>query len=145
MIKTFRGLLADGGQDRIRLSTIKGKVGYRIVKFQVLSETPSTTVNESTVKIFKNKQSSITSTINFTDTDLLAALYHKGSNVPSQPESPVIVIFDNQTINQDIYITHEDAEASAINMNYYIELEAIPLDDKGAEYMTVKDLRTRGF
>jgi len=33
VVKTFRGLLADGGQDRIRLSTIKGKVGYKIAKF----------------------------------------------------------------------------------------------------------------
>ena len=31
VVKTFRGQLEDGGQDHIRLQTIKGKVGYRIV------------------------------------------------------------------------------------------------------------------
>ena len=35
MVKTFRGILADGGVDRIRLSTKKGKIGYRIVKLQL--------------------------------------------------------------------------------------------------------------
>ena len=27
-------------------------------------------------------------------------------------------------------------------MNYYIELEVIPLDDKAAEYTIIKDIRT---
>jgi len=47
MIKTFRGLLADGGQDRIRLSTIKGKVGYKIAKFEGFPNTPGVTDYES--------------------------------------------------------------------------------------------------
>ena len=34
MIKTYRGNLADGGQDRIRLKTLKGEIGYKIIKFQ---------------------------------------------------------------------------------------------------------------
>jgi len=54
------------------------------------------------------------------------------------------VIFDNQIFNQDIYITHTDTTGSR-NINYYIELEVIPLDDAGAEYTTVKDLRTQGL
>ena len=37
VVKTFRGLLADGAQERIKLQTSTGKVGYRIVKFQVMS------------------------------------------------------------------------------------------------------------
>ena len=40
MIKSYKGSLPDGGQDRIRLATIKGKVGYRIVKFQIIAEEP---------------------------------------------------------------------------------------------------------
>jgi len=141
VVKTFRGLLADGEQERIRLSTIKGKVGYKIMKFQVIPETPATTINESTVKIFKNEQSSVTATINFSDSDLLAAAFYRGTAVPSQAISPTTIIFDNQTVNQDIYITHEDSESSAISMNYYIEMEVIPLDDAGAEYTTLKDMR----
>ena len=49
MIKTFRGLLAHGGQDRIRLSTIKGKVGYRIKKFQLMPQD----ANEDTEHVMK--------------------------------------------------------------------------------------------
>ena len=33
MIKTFKGTIADDGQDKIRLSTKKGKIGYRIIHF----------------------------------------------------------------------------------------------------------------
>ena len=55
-----------------------------------------------------------------------------------------MIIFDNEVVNQDIYVTHTD-ETATLACNYYIEMEVIPLDDKGAEYMTIKDLRTRGF
>jgi len=55
-----------------------------------------------------------------------------------------VVIFDSEIFNQDIYLTHTDT-GGAVACNYYIELEVIPLDDAGAEYATVKDLRTRGF
>jgi len=138
MIKTFRGLLADGGQDRIRLSTIKGKVGYRIVKFQAITTAPGTTTAEAIVKMYKTSQSSIDGVINFTDSDLLAVVFWSGrtSAVPGDT-----IIFDNEIFNQDIYITAKDVD-SARDTNYYIELEVIPLDDAGAEYTTLKDLRS---
>jgi len=144
VVKTFRGLLADGGQDRIRLSTMKGKVGYRIVKFQIIHDAPGTANWESIVKLYKSEQSSITALINFTDTDLLGAAFQAGNaNAPAYATSQVIM-FDRETFNQDIYITHSEIDGSG-GINYYLELEVIPLDDKGAEYTTVKDLRTRGF
>ena len=49
-------------------------------------------------------------------------------------------IFDNEVFNQDIYVTNNDADSSS-PINYYIELEVIPLDDAGAEYTTLKDMR----
>jgi hypothetical protein len=142
VVKTFRGMLADGGQDRIKLSTIKGKVGYRIIKFQVMPNNLNSS-GEACMKIFKSEQSSATFLFDFTDTDLLAAAYYTVNvSADSYPEDHH-VIFDNQIVNQDIYITHKNNDN--VSMNYYIELEVIPLDDKGAEYTTVKDLRTRGF
>jgi len=42
MIKTFRGLIADGETDTIVLHTNDGSIGYRIVKFQVIQEQPGT-------------------------------------------------------------------------------------------------------
>ena len=45
-IKTFRGLLADGGQDTIVLHTNDGSTGYRIVKFQLMPDAPGTVEHE---------------------------------------------------------------------------------------------------
>jgi len=143
MIKTFRGLLADGGQDRIRLSTIKGKVGYRIVKFEGFPSTPGVTDYESTLMIWKIKQTSVSvssAVVNFTDSDLLAAFYDSNNQATSYASANRRVIFDNEIFNQDIYITHTNTDG-ANAFNYYIELEVIPLDDAGAEYTTLKDMR----
>ena len=53
MIKTFRGLLSDGQQERIRFETRDGKTAYRIKKFTGMPNTPGTTaIQESVVKIF---------------------------------------------------------------------------------------------
>ena len=140
MIKTYRGLLANGGQDRIRLQTIKGKVAYRIVKFQVVNEAPGSQDIESTTLIFKTEQSTIAATVNFTDSDLLGVvIYRTGSGL--NEISTMDIIFDNEIFNQDIFVTYKNVGAGTDNMNYYIELEVIPLDDAGAEYTTLKDMR----
>ena len=138
MIKTFRGLLEDGGQDHIRLQTIKGKVGYRINLFQVMGPNSSTDI-EHVLKIFKIKQSTISSSINFTDSNLLAVAVITDSTGRETLPTPII-IFDKEIFNQDIYITSK-ADDNAANINYYLELEVIPLDDTGAEYTTLKDMR----
>jgi len=142
MIKTFRGLLADGAQDRIRLSTIKGKVGYRIFKFKVITETPTTVSAESVVQIWKTTQGTpVVASINFTDSDLLGAgLWSSGDDAIARTED-MTIIFDNEIFNQDIFITHQNTSGSAA-CNYYLELEVIPLDDAGAEYTTLKDMRS---
>jgi len=142
MIKTYRGLLAHGGQDHIRLQTIKGKVGYRILKFETMFQSPGQASPEHVVKIYKTKQTTITSLVDFTDLDLLAvSLYLESSNAWY---GRTHTIFDNEIFNQDIYVTQKDAGADSQSCNYYIELEVIPLDDAGAEYTTLKDLRQVG-
>jgi len=144
MIKTYRGLLADGGQDRIRLQTIKGKVGYRITKFEVITTLTGTGgAKESTLMIWKTSQSSVSTTVatvDFTDSDLLAIAFYKSQDNPVYA-STHRVIFDNEIFNQDIYITHTNTDGS-VACNYYFELEVIPLDDAGAEYTTLKDMRS---
>jgi len=142
MIKTFRGLLADAGQDRIRLQTIKGKVGYKIVKFEIIAWKPVNVNNASVAMIWKKEQATVPADspeINFTDSDLLAAALLTDNASLSYPASTIIV-FDQEMFNQDIYITHTDQEGTA-SLNYYIELEVVPLDDAGAEYTTLKDMR----
>ena len=137
VVKTFRGILANDGEDRIKLSTINGKVGYRIVKFQLMGPYGDTNV-ESVVKIYKTSVTASTD-IDFTDSNLLAAgiINDSASNLYLPP--PVIV-FDTEIFNQDIYITNKGHSETA-SINYYIELEVIPLSDQGAEYTTIKDLR----
>ena len=143
VVKTYRGILADGGQDRIRLQTIKGKVGYRIVKFQLFPHNPGWEDFESFVQVFKSSQSSIPTTearCDFTDSDLLAAaLYTATAATPSSPGT-LITIFDNEIFNQDVFVTHTQQSGVKL-INYYLELEVIPLDDAGAQYTTLKDMR----
>jgi len=142
VVKTFRGQLADtgvGGQEHIRLQTIKGKVGYRIVKFQLINKSPGATGVEGIVKIYKTLQTSVDGVINFNDSDLLAAGYYTENAAVTDPVSQS-VIFENEIFNQDIYLTYHENVGSE-PMNYYLELEVIPLDDAGAEYTTLKDLR----
>jgi len=141
VVKTFRGLLADGGQDRIRLQTIKGKVGYKVIKFELFGNTPGATEYEHVVKIYKTSQSSIDGVVNFTDSDLLAASYLEGY-IHAYYTDAVVTIFDNEIFNQDVFVTQKDVTAGGLSCNYYLELEVIPLDDAGAEYTTLKDMRS---
>ena len=139
MIKTFRGLLADDTQERIRLSTIKGKVGYRIMKLQVIGAAPGTAHYESVTQLWKKEQAANVATINFSDSDLLGVgFWTSEAAAPANPED-MTVIFDREIFNQDIYITHKDLQGGGVN--FYLELEVIPLDDAGAEYTTLKDMR----
>jgi len=138
VVKTFRGLLANGGQDRIRLSTIKGKVGYKIIKFQLMPLAPGTLTQELVSQVFTDEQSAVSGTVNFTDATLLAAaIFATSADSFNTFET---VIFDNKIFNQDIYVTVDDSQ-DAGGSNYYLELEVIPLDDAGAEYTTLKDMR----
>jgi len=139
MIKTFRGLLVHGGQDRIRLQTIKGKVGYRIAKFQIIGKDPFSAGTAKYVgKLYKSSQSTVDDSVDFSDSDLLGVATYMES-VGIQHEGTII--FDQEIFNQDIYITHFDT-SSNVACNYYVELEVIPLDDAGAEYTTLKDMRS---
>ena len=143
MIKTFRGLLADGGQDRIRLGTIKGKVGYQITKFEIIPYNPAGDDSENTIAIWKESAaaSAATHNISFTDADLLAAGYIENAGSNEKPMT-VTIIFDNEVFNQDIYVTNQVATVASDGINYYIELEVISLTDMGAEYTTLKNIRT---
>jgi len=142
MIKTYRGLLADDGEDRIRLSTIKGKVGYRIAKFQIIGRNPGAGSQDSVMKIYKVSQTTIDGLIDFSDNTLLGVAYWTTHEAASAyTGEPPIIIFETETFNQDIYVTHEDIGSNAQSCNYYIELEVIPLDDGGAAYTTLKDMR----
>ena len=142
VVKTFRGLLADGAQERIRLSTIQGKMGYRIVKFQIFPNNPGTQSGEYVMKTYKVEQTTVDNVVDFSDQTLLAASYYTDQNAPSTTPGEIVTVFDQEVFNQDIYITYVDTDGSE-STNYYLELEIIPLTDQGAEYTTMKDIRTQ--
>ena len=147
LIKTYKGILADGGQDRIRLKTNRGDIGYRIVKFQMISETTGTYDYGFVIKIFKVIQPDLgggvfaTATIDFTDGDLLAAGYIENHENIQYPSSQSQIVFENEIFNQDIYITCKDIETGQ-NCNYYLELEQVKLNENESTMATLQSLRT---
>ena len=134
---SFKGRLANGDEDRIKLSTIKGKVGYKITKFQVIGSSPAGITIEAVVKIYK-KSKVPDFIIDFTDSDLLAAVFYENhQNVVADGEN--VIIFDNEMFNQDIYI---NCSTIADDINYYIELERINLSDIETTKLTLQSIRT---
>ena len=140
-IISYKGTLAMGLEDRIKLSTIKGKVGYKINKFQLMSTTPGAAAYEYVGKITKVKDTNIGPTVQFTNSDLLAIAYHKADYSASRTEVGDIIIFDNEKFNQDIYVNITDAASGTVPCNYYIELETMALSDLETTYLTLQNIK----
>ena len=142
-IKTFRGLIPDNEQQTVRLSTVDGSTGYRIVKFELFPYAPggSGTDSEHTVQIWSQPQSTIDIVTNFSNQELLGAgMMAVAASGVANP-SVLNVVFDRMVFNQDIYITHKDSTSSAEPINYYIELESMTLDLNQNTLVTLKDIR----
>ena len=138
---SYRGTLAIGEEDRIRLKTIKGEVGYKINKFQIISTTPGGGNAEFIGKITKVTDPNIGTTVNFTDADLMAVAYLQDHSSSANSASEVI-IFDNEITNQDMFVNITDAGGETVPCNYYIELETMKLSDIQTTQLTLKNLRT---
>jgi len=52
----------------------------------------------------------------------------------------VVVTFDREIFNQDIYVSHVEV-AGAATVNYYLELEQVKLDLSESTIATLKDIR----
>ena len=138
---SYKGMLTPGEQEKIRLKTMKGKIGYKITNFQVISNTPGTADYEYVVKITKIEDPNIAASIDFTDSKLMAVVYNKGKNNADEPASTETVIFDNEITNQDIFVNVSDASAGSVPCNYYIELEAMELSDIQSTEITLRNIR----
>jgi len=140
MIKTFRGLIADGAQDTIVLHTNDGKTGYRIVKFQLFPNTFALT-EEYTLTIYKVSQAASSATVDFSDQTLLAAGYIEtviaATSKATQPGD--VVVFDGEIFNQDIFVNAKSANGNSCN--YYLELEQLPLDLNESTVATLQSIR----
>jgi len=142
-IKTFRGLLKDLEQGRIKLSTNNGLTGYKIRKLQLFSIQPGVLDEEHVVQVFTvpHNDTSFYDNVDFNDPTLLAAAYYKDDDQNYNPGFMNVVI-ESAKFNQDIYITHADV-ASTNKVNYYLELEQVKLDLNEATVATLKDMRGR--
>ena len=128
-VHSFRGLLADGGQDEINLERQNVNLAYRIVKFAIIQKSPGAdgSDNESVVQIWREEQTSIVGTIDFTLTDLLGAGFYSGSPSADQQPNEMIIIFDNVLFSRNIFVTYLDVRGVGDPCNYYIELEEVPV------------------
>ena len=138
---SYKGTIPVGEQDHIRLKTNTGKTGYKITKFQILSNTPGIGHVEFIGQVTKTDQTgSISATVDFTNSDLLAVAYYE-DNANAGDGGKDTIIFDNEKFNQDIFINITDATGGTVACNYYIELETMPLSDLEATYMTLQSIR----
>jgi len=140
-ILSYRGLLEHAGQDTILLSTKKGEKGYRIRKFQTITAEPGTSSSELVTQIWSVEQTTISSptTIDFSNQQLLGIAYNAlSANLQGYQN----ILFGNTIFNQDIYITNVDnLSGGNDSVNYYLELEVIPLNEMEATVATLKDIR----
>jgi len=136
---SYKGKIDIGMQERIRLKTIRGKVGYKINKFQVMITDTTDTSYQIVAQVFKTDQSgSISAVMDFTNSDLLAVAHADAEN---NFNNGTVIIFDNEKFNQDIYITMNDSDGGTTPVNYYLELETMELNDLETTQLTLKNLR----
>jgi hypothetical protein len=132
---SFRGLLADGGQDKIRIEGATGQIAWRISKFQIMPESVAATRN-SVLSIWREEQSSIVQGADFNNDELLAvAVWYN-----QLYETDDAVIFDNALFNRNIYIGHHNSEGTD-PCNYYIELEEVKVSAAGMAQLAVAAAR----
>jgi hypothetical protein len=124
-VHSFRGLLEHLGQDKILVQGPVGAIAWRITKFEVMGYDPSASNHEGVIKIYREEQSSVTDTIDFTQNELLgAAIWTMASALVTYPINEA-VIFDNALFSRNIWVTHADKSAGTNSANYYIELEEV--------------------
>jgi len=138
MIKSFRGKLADEQQETIHLHTNNGETGYRIRKFELMPAAVNQD-SQNVVKIYSTIQTTLDALIDFSDQTLLAVGIHQNTASYAYQEYTVVV-FDNITFNQDIYISNKDY-ATGEAINYHLELEQVKLDLSESTVATLKDIR----
>ncbi len=142
-IKTYKGQLPIGQQEKIRLSTSDGLTGYRIRNFSIISKTPGQGTKENIAKIYLTDQTgNINNEVDFSDTDLLAVAYFPDVD-DNEKNGMTVIIFDKETFNQDIFVYVVDAAGSTVPVNYYIELDQFKLDLNSSTYHTLKNIRSR--
>jgi len=136
---SFRGLLADGKQDKIRIEGATGEIAWRITKFEIIPELPGASYSESVVQIWREEQTSASSTIDFNNDELLAAAFVAADTAGHTFYGPTTIIFDNALFSRNIWVTNQELQSS--NTNYYIELEKVKVSAAGMAQLAVAAAR----
>ena len=148
-MKSFKGKIANGGQETITLHTNNGSVGYQIKKFQLMLAIPGDSTDvEYVLRVFSVQQSTVPTgaggdkaTVDLSDQTLLAVAYYQ-DNVSVSSNSSMDIIIDNMKFNQDIYLTLTNNTGSGgQDCNFYMELEQVKLDISENTVATLKDIR----
>ena len=140
-IISYRGKIDIGTQNELNLRTNKGKVGYKINKFQIIGTAPGVGNSEYIAQIYKTDQTgSIGIAVDFTDSDLIAVSYVKEGNLPTEGYGNTIIM-DNEKFNQNIFVNITDASGGTTPCNYYIELETMDLSDIQSTELTLRNIR----
>jgi len=148
-IKAYRGMLANGGQDKINLRSNKGDIGYKIHKFELMTNQPGDAGadSEHVVMIWSVERTSTelgnttTTDPDFTNNELLGAGYQLQDVAGSGHGYWISTIFDKEMFNQNIYITQRDTGGNAVACNYYLELEQVKLNENESTMATLQSLR----
>jgi len=132
-IKSFRALLTDGDQIRIPLHHAGKGMGFKIKTLQVMpNDIDGSSNHECSVQIWKQKQLSLATDIDFNNSALIGAAYYVRSLNPSAPYvalmSEQTVVFDNEVFNQDIFVVYKTGQGGQL-INYYLELEEVKMTD----------------
>jgi len=144
-VYSFRGLLVDMGatlaledQRRIRIQGATGDRAWRIIKLE-LFPVDQASQTESVVQVWREKQSSFATTVNFENDEVLAVALLVAQSNPNYVHSSVTV-FDNAIFTRNIWLTHVDAHG-ANAVNYYIELEEVKISAAGMAQLAVAAAR----
>jgi len=138
-VHSFRGLLADSDQRKIRIQGPVGAIAWRITSFQVMAPSAADNI-ESVVKIYREEQDTPDLTINFEDNELLAAAVISQSATMQNYPDDTSVIFDRDLFVRNIYVTLKGSDYTA-DVNYYIELEEVKVSKAGMAQLAVAAAR----
>ncbi len=136
-VHSFRGLLADGKQRKIRIQGPVGAIAWRITKFQGASTTPGAVEAANVLKVYRESQSSIDATVDFTDAELIAAIDFRQHTNENYGVTANIIIFDNALFSRDLYVTQKDVADNDVPLNYYLELEEVKVSAAGMAQLAV--------
>ena len=131
-------MIENDTQHTIRLTTNNGLTGYRMNKLEVIGPDANQTL-EGVIKVYTRAPAAVNDDIDFNDQSLIAAAIWK-STTSANNISGVQIVMEHTIVNQDIFVVYSVGAGSG-NMNYYLELEQIKLDQGEAAVATLKDMR----